>query len=100
VTLDKGMRVTASFTEEQLARMHRGQAVTVHVDAIERDFSGHVRDMPGDIGGLYSLLPLENTADDSVIVEPRLPVRIVFDQNQDLSRLRPGMSAETTVALK
>jgi membrane fusion protein (multidrug efflux system) len=80
--------------------MHREQAVTVHVDATGHDFRGHVRDMPGDIGGLDSLLPLENTTGDYVEVVPRLPVRIVFDQGQDLSRLRPGMPAEPTVWLK
>ena len=100
VTQDSGVRVTASFEETQLARMRRGQAVTVHVDAIERDFRGHVRDMPGDIGGLYSLLPLENTTGDNVVVVPRLPVRIAFDPGQDLTGLRPGMSAETTVWVK
>lgn len=100
VAQDDGLWITASFKETQLARMHREQAVTIHVEAIGRNFRGHVRDMPGDIGGLYSLLPLENTTGDYVEVAPRLPVRIAFDPGQDFSRLRPGMSAEPTVWLK
>jgi multidrug resistance efflux pump len=33
-------------------------------------------------------------------VVQRVPVKIVFDPGQDLSRLRPGMSVETTVFTK
>jgi membrane fusion protein (multidrug efflux system) len=92
--------VTANFKETQLAQMHRGQPVTIHVDALGREFRGHVHSMPGAAGSLYSLLPPENAIGNYVKVVQRLPVRIEFDPGQDLSRLRPGMSVEPTVWLK
>jgi membrane fusion protein (multidrug efflux system) len=92
--------VTANFKETQLARMHRGQPVTIRVDALGRDFRGHVESMPGATGSLYSLLPPENATGNYVKVVQRLPVRILFDPGQDLTRLRPGMSVEPTVWLQ
>ena len=89
--------VTANFKETQLARMHRGQRVTVRVDALGGDFRGRVESMPGATGSLYDLLPPENATGNYVKVVQRLPVRILFDAGQDLSRLRPGMSVEPTV---
>ncbi|HKD66533.1 MAG TPA: HlyD family secretion protein [Candidatus Binataceae bacterium] len=91
--------VTANFKETQLARMHRGQPVTIHVDALGRDFDGRVQSMPGATGSLYSLLPPENATGNYVKVVQRLPVRIVFDPGQNLSRLRPGMSVEPSIWL-
>jgi membrane fusion protein, multidrug efflux system len=92
--------VTANFKETQLARMRPNQAVTIHVDALGHDFRGYVEDMPGATGSLYSLLPPENATGNYVKVVQRLPVRILFDPGQDLSRLRPGMSVEPSVWLK
>jgi membrane fusion protein, multidrug efflux system len=92
--------VTANFKETQLARMGAGQAVTIHVDALGGDFGGHVQSMPGATGSLYGLLPPENATGNYVKVVQRLPVRIIFNGGQDLSRLRPGMSVEPTVWLK
>jgi membrane fusion protein, multidrug efflux system len=92
--------VTANFKETQLARMRRGQAVTIHVDALGRDFKGHVLSMPGATGSLYELLPPENATGNYVKIVQRLPVRITFDPGQDLRHLRPGMSVEPTVWLR
>ena len=92
--------VTANFKETQLSRMHPGQRVTIHIDALGRDFRGRVESMPGATGALYSLLPPENATGNYVKVVQRLPVRILFDPAQDLSRLRPGMSVEPTVWLR
>jgi len=86
--------VTANFKETQLARMRPGQPVTIHVDALRRDFKGHVENMPGATGSLYDLLPPENATGNYVKIVQRLPVRILFDSGQDLSQLRPGMSVE------
>lgn len=92
--------VTANFKETQLARMRPGQAVTIYVDALARDFRGRVQSMPGATGSLYSLLPPENATGNYVKVVQRLPVRIVLDPGQDLSRLRAGMSVEPSVWLR
>ena len=92
--------VTANFKETQLARMHPGQQVTVHVDALGRDFKGHVENLPGATGSLYDLLPPENATGNYVKIVQRLPVRITFDGGQKLAQLRPGMSVEPKVWLR
>ena len=92
--------VTANFKETQLALMHPGQPVVIHVDALGRDFKGHVENMPGATGSLYDLLPPENATGNYVKIVQRLPVRIIFDRGQDLAHLRPGMSVEPKVWLR
>jgi membrane fusion protein (multidrug efflux system) len=92
--------VTANFKETQLSRMRHGQPVTIHVDALGRDFHGRVQGMPGATGSLYELLPPENATGNYVKIVQRLPVRITLDEGQDLAQLRPGMSVEPKVWLR
>jgi membrane fusion protein (multidrug efflux system) len=93
--------VTANFKETQLARMHRGESVTIHVDTFGRDYRGYVEHMPGASGDRFSLLPPENATGNYVKVVQRLPVRILFDPGQDADhQLHPGMSVEPTVWLR
>ncbi len=93
--------VTADFKETQLARMHRGEKVTIHVDTFGRDYRGYVRNLPGASGDRFSLLPAENATGNYVKVVQRLPVRIEFDAGQDPEhRLHPGMSVEPKVWLR
>ena len=49
--------VTANFKETQLARMHPGQKVTIHVDTFGRSYQGYVKNLPGASGDRFSLLP-------------------------------------------
>ncbi|MGB8682561.1 MAG: HlyD family secretion protein [Candidatus Binatus sp.] len=93
--------VTADFKETQLARMHRGERVSVHVDTFGRDYRGYVRNLPGASGDRFSLLPAENATGNYVKVVQRLPVRIEFDPGQDPDHLlHPGMSVEPKVWLR
>ncbi|HWJ41474.1 MAG TPA: HlyD family secretion protein [Candidatus Limnocylindrales bacterium] len=93
--------VTADFKETQLARMRRGEKVTVHVDTFGRDYRGYIRNLPGASGDRFSLLPAENATGNYVKVVQRLPVRIEFDAGQDPDHLlHPGMSVEPTVWLR
>jgi membrane fusion protein (multidrug efflux system) len=90
--------VTANYKETQLRRMRVGQPVTVHVDALDRDYKAHIDSFPGATGARFSLLPPENATGNYVKVVQRLPVKIFFDSGQDTARmLRPGMSVETKV---
>jgi membrane fusion protein (multidrug efflux system) len=92
--------VTANFKETQLAQMHAGQHVRIHVDALGKDFDGTVESMPAVTGSRTSVLPPENATGNYVKVIQRLPVRIRFNSNQkDLDKLRPGMSVEPKVHL-
>ncbi len=92
--------VTANFKETQLARIHPGQRVRIHVDALHDDFDGTVESMPAITGSRASVLPPENATGNYVKVIQRLPVRIRFNHGQrDLDKLRPGMSVEPKVHL-
>jgi membrane fusion protein (multidrug efflux system) len=100
VTETDDIWVTANFKETQLAHMHRGEKVIIHVDTFGRNYRGHVAHMPGASGDRFSLLPPENATGNYVKVVQRLPVRIVFEPGQDPHHLlHPGMSVEPTVWL-
>ncbi len=87
--------VTANYKETQVRRMHNGQSVRIHVDAVAADFDGYIESMPAASGSITSLLPPENATGNFVKVVQRLPVRIRFKADQPgLDRLRPGMSVE------
>jgi membrane fusion protein (multidrug efflux system) len=93
--------VTANFKETQLARMHPGQKVTIHIDTFGRSYQGYVKNLPGASGDRFSLLPSENATGNYVKVVQRLPVRIMFDAGQDPRHLlHPGMSVEPKVWLR
>jgi membrane fusion protein (multidrug efflux system) len=101
VTETDDIWVTANFKETQLAGMHHGERVTIHVDTFGRSYAGYVEHMPGASGDRFSLLPPENATGNYVKVVQRLPVRILFDPGQDPDhQLHPGMSVEPTVWLR
>jgi membrane fusion protein, multidrug efflux system len=101
VTETDNIWVMANFKETQLARMHHGERVTIHVDTFGRDYRGYVEHMPGASGDRFSLLPSENATGNYVKVVQRLPVRILLEPGQDPHHLlHPGMSVEPTVWLQ
>ncbi len=95
--------VTANFKETQLAHMRPGQPVKIKVDTYgSRKWDGHVSNIGGATGAIYSLLPPENATGNYVKVVQRIPVRIDFDGNDkpDFNKdglLRPGMSVTPDV---
>jgi membrane fusion protein (multidrug efflux system) len=90
--------VTANFKETQLRKMHPGERVTVKVDALDRSFNGTVESIAASTGDRASVLPSENATGNYVKVVQRLPVRIRLIAGQDdLDKVRPGMSVEPTV---
>jgi membrane fusion protein (multidrug efflux system) len=101
VTETDDIWVTADFKETQLARMRRGQPVTIRVDTYGKNYRGYVENLPGASGDRFSLLPPENATGNYVKVVQRLPVRILFAPGQDPEHLlHPGMSVEPTVWLR
>jgi membrane fusion protein, multidrug efflux system len=97
--------VTANFKETQLAHMRPGQPVEVNVDAYGRTWSGHVTNMGGGTGSVFSLLPPENATGNYVKVVQRVPVRIDFDRIEggDFNAeglLKPGLSVEPDVRVR
>jgi multidrug resistance efflux pump len=97
--------VRASFKETQLAHMRPGQPVEAHVDAYGRKWKGHVTNMGGGTGSVFSLLPPENAPGNHVKVVQRVPVRIDFDRprGQEFNSaglLKPGLSVEPKVKVR
>ena len=93
--------VTANFKETQLARMYAGQRAKIHIDALKKDFEGTVESIPAITGARSSILPPENATGNYIKVVQRMPVRIRLNANQEnVERLRPGMSIEATVWLR
>jgi len=92
---------TANFKETQLARIYAGQRAKIHVDAFKKDFEGTVESIPAITGARSSVLPPENATGNYIKVVQRMPVRIRLNAGQqDVERLRPGMSIEATVWLR
>jgi membrane fusion protein (multidrug efflux system) len=93
--------VTANFKETQLADMHPGLAVSVAVDAYGgKNFKAHVDSIASATGARFSLLPPENATGNYVKVVQRVPVKVVFDQGEQLDQLRPGLSVTVNVRVK
>ncbi|HWY68001.1 MAG TPA: HlyD family secretion protein [Terriglobales bacterium] len=97
--------VTANFKETQLAHMEPGQPVEIKVDAYGRKWKGHVSNLGGGTGSVFSLLPPENATGNYVKVVQRVPVRIDFDRvagqsfNAD-GLLKPGLSVDPDVRVR
>jgi len=93
--------VTANFKETQLKHMRPGQPVKISVDAYGRTYNGHVLNIAGATGSLFSLLPPENATGNYVKVVQRIPVKIVFEKGQDPEHLlRLGMSVVPKVRVR
>lgn len=95
--------VIANYKETQTTYMAVGQTVKIIVDAVpDVRYYGRVESISDATGAAYSLIPQDNSAGNFVKVEQRIPVRIVFtDENrpEDMERLRAGMNVECSVKL-
>ena len=92
--------VVANFKETQLARIQPGDEVEVAIDAVSGTFHGTVDSVAAGTGARFSMMPPDNATGNFVKVVQRVPVKIVWTDGQDLSRLHAGLSAEVTVHLK
>ncbi len=92
--------VTANFKETQLAKMRRGQRVTISVDAYpDEQLTGHIDSIQNGTGAVFSLLPSENATGNFVKVVQRVPVKIILD-TQPRHLLSPGMSVDPQVDVR
>ncbi|WP_237411435.1 HlyD family secretion protein [Acinetobacter nectaris] len=91
--------VIANFKETQMDHIQIGQKASFTVDALNHQkFTGHVEQISPAAGSEFSVLKADNATGNFTKVVQRIPVRISIDANQqDLSRLSPGMSVETSV---
>ena len=91
--------VIANFKETQLTHMRAGQDVEVKVDTYpDRVFHAKVQSIAAGTGAQFSLLPPENATGNYVKVVQRVPVKIVFNGNNEARQLLAlGMSVVPTV---
>lgn len=93
--------VTANYKETQLRHIVPGSNVNIRVDAIPGVvFNGEVQSISKATGASLSILPQDNSAGNFVKVRQRVPVRIVFtddNKEEEMNRLRAGMNVECEV---
>jgi len=97
--------ITANFKETQLGHLRPGQPVDIKVDAYGRTWKGHVTNLGGGTGSVFSTMPLKNASGNRMKVVQRVPVRIDFDRSQDQTfnaegLLKPGLSVEPDVRVR
>jgi len=91
--------ITANFSEEQVRHLRVGQQVDIYVDAYpDEQLRGEVANIMPVGGSAFALFPPDATAGNWVRVPQRIPVRIVFEkENNENSRLKIGMLARVRV---
>lgn len=95
--------VTANFKETEIGRIRMGAKVRVEVDALGGPkFEGHVQAISAATGAVFSLLPPDNATGNYTKVVQRVPVKIVLDHlsNEDVEKLRVGLSANVRVSIR
>ena len=90
--------IDANPKETDLAHVRRGQPVTITIDAFPgRLWSGTVGAISPGTGAQFAILPPQNAAGNWIKIVQRVPMRIEFAPEQDLRRLRAGMSATVEI---
>ncbi len=97
--------ITANFKETQLARLRPGQPVEIKIDAYGRTWRGHVTNLGGGAGSMFSVRPPTAATGNHVRTGERVPVRIDFDRPEGREfnaegMLKPGLSAESEVRVR
>jgi membrane fusion protein (multidrug efflux system) len=95
---DSAPWVEANPKETDITYLRIGQKAAIDVDSFpNRSFTGTVTAVSPGTGAQFSILPPQNASGNWVKVVQRVPVRIMFDQSQDLRLLRSGMSVNVEI---
>lgn len=95
---DGDIYITANYRETQLPKISVGAEVEVKADAVPGvKFKGRVESIAEATGAAFSMIPQDNATGNFVKIEQRVPVRIVLDENQDLTSLRAGLNVECEI---
>jgi membrane fusion protein (multidrug efflux system) len=90
--------VDANPKETDITNLRVGQPVALHVDTFsDQTFRGRVIAVSPATGAQFAILPPQNASGNWVKVVQRVPVRIAFDQGQDLHLLRAGLSVTVDI---
>ena len=90
--------VQANYRETQLTNMKVGDPAEIRIDEYPgKVFHGKVLEIAPASGSQFALLPPDNATGNFTKVAQRIPVKIVFDDPNLASNLRPGLSVVATV---
>ena len=90
--------ILANFKETQLGRVRAGDVARIRIDTFpSRSWKGHVLLIAPASGAQTALLPPDNATGNFTKITQRIPVKITLDSDQDLTLLKPGMSATVVV---
>lgn len=93
--------ITANFRETQRNGIEIGNKVVIKIDALKgKKFEGKVASISTATGAQYSPVAPDNSTGNFVKVEQRIPVKIVFTENNDKEQLKlltAGMNVECNV---
>jgi len=92
--------VDANFKENQLAKVHPGQKVTLASDLYGSSvtFHGRVAGLGGGTGAAFAVIPAQNATGNWIKVVQRVPVRITLDPGELKAHpLRVGLSMKATI---
>lgn len=85
--------INANFRETQLEDLTEGKEVLIQVDAFPKlRFKGKIHSFSPASGSKFSVIPQDNATGNFVKIEQRIPIKIVFAPQQDLTKLRAGMN--------
>jgi membrane fusion protein (multidrug efflux system) len=95
---DQAPWVDANPKETDITHLRVGQKATLAVDSFpDHTFKGTVVAVSPGTGAQFSILPPQNASGNWVKVVQRVPVRIVFDKDEDTRLLRSGMSVNVEI---
>lgn len=90
--------VRANVEESSAWKLALGQAVDVHVDALNRDFAGRVEAITPASAATFSLLPSNNASGNFTKVTQYVPVKIAVDAGGTVLPL--GTSVEVRIHVR
>jgi membrane fusion protein (multidrug efflux system) len=95
---NKHLWVDANPKETDITYLQLGQKASIRVDTFPRHtFNGTVVAVSPGTGAQFAILPPQNASGNWVKVVQRVPVRIALDPNENVARLRAGMSATVDI---
>ena len=90
--------VQANYRETQLTNMRVGDLAELRIDTYPgKVFSGRVIEIAPASGSQFALLPPDNATGNYTKVVQRIPVKILFDDGNAATALRPGLSVIATI---
>lgn len=93
--------IQANYRETQLTNVKVGDTAEVRIDLYPgKVFLGKVLEIAPASGSQFALLPPDNATGNYTKVVQRIPVKIVLDDSNEATTLRPGLSVIATVRTK